>query len=172
MAALVTFALLAPPESQAGEQVPFKGRDCGPTYVASVDFGLGVVVLFGDAQGHSTLLGRHFARTTIIVDLVSGAILSVSTTFYAPNGDSITDVLNEILATPDPLTIVSRSSIVSGTGRFEGVQGHFETTSRYDDVPILENLPVNSTNVWSGVISSPGSNRRVVPSGPGAPFAD
>ena len=160
VAALFLLALLGPPAAEAGELVPFKGRDAGPAYVQSVDFDLGIAVVFADAHGHSTLLGRHFARTTIIVDLASGAILSVSTTFYAPNGDSITDVLEEIIATPDPFTIVSRSTIVGGTGRFEGAQGHYETISRYDEVPLPENLPFNATNVWSGVISSPGANQK------------
>jgi hypothetical protein len=160
LAALMVLLFVAAPAAEAGELVPFKGRDAGPAYVESIDFDLGIAVVFADAHGHSTLLGRHFARTTIIVDLVSGAILSVSTTYYAANGDSITDVLEEIIATPDPFTIVSRSSIVSGTGRFEGAQGHFETISRYDEVPLPENLPFNSTNVWSGVISSPGANKK------------
>jgi hypothetical protein len=149
---------VAAPAARGGELVPLKGRNAGSIYVDSVDPVLGIAVVFADSHGESTLLGREFVRTTIIVDLASGAILSISATHYAANGDSYKTV-EEIIAAPDPFTLILRATIVGGTGRFAGAQGNYENISRSDKPATPENLPFNVTNEWRGVISSPGANR-------------
>jgi hypothetical protein len=122
----------------------------------SVDFGLGVAVLAHEAQGHAMHLGKLRARTTTIVDLVSGAPLFISTTFRAANGDTLTT--SEVpLGAPDPFTITLSATITGGTGRFAGAHGAYTSVTRGDKPLVVANLPIRLTSVWTGAVSAPGA---------------
>jgi hypothetical protein len=149
-------ALAAVPAAHAGELVPFKGRDAGILHLDSIDFGLGVAVLIQEAEGHATHLGKLRARTTTIVDLTTGAPLSISTTFRAANGDTL--VTSEVPAgAPDPFTIILSATITGGTGRFAGAHGAYTSITRGDKPLIVANLPIRLRSVWNGAVSSPGA---------------
>jgi hypothetical protein len=157
--ALMNLALVEAPAATAGELVPFKGRDAGPLYLQSIDLSLGIAVVIHDAEGHSTLLGRHRAQTTTIVDLATGAPLSTSTTFRAANGDTLV-TSEEPIGAPDAFTIILRAAITGGTGRFAGARGTYTTISRGDKPLTPDNLPLRLMSVWDGAVSSPGANKR------------
>jgi hypothetical protein len=153
---LVLLALAAAPAARAGELIPFRGRDVGMLALDSVDFGLGVAVLVQDAEGHATHLGKLRARTTTIVDLVTGAPVFISTTFQAANGDTL--VTSEVPAgAPDPFTIILSATITGGTGRFAGAHGAYTSTTRGDKPLVVANLPIRLTSVWNGSLRSPGA---------------
>jgi hypothetical protein len=154
--AVSILASLAARVTSAGELVPFKGHDAGPVYLQSIDLSLGIAVVVHDAEGHSTLLGRHRAQTITIVDLPTGAPLSTSTTFRAANGDTLV-TSDEAIGAPDPFTVILRGTITGGTGRFAGARGAYTTISRGDKPLVPDNLPLRLMSVWSGVVSSPGA---------------
>jgi hypothetical protein len=154
--AVSILASLAAPAANAGEMVPFRGRDVGVLSLDSIDFGLGVAVLIQEAEGHATHLGKLRARTTTIVDLASGAPLFISTTFRAANGDTL--VTSEVpIGVPDPFTIILSATITGGTGRFAGAHGAYTSVTRGDKPLVVSNLPIRLTSVWTGAVSSPGA---------------
>jgi hypothetical protein len=154
--ALAVLALLAARTANAGELVPFRGRDVGILSLESVDFGLGVAVLVQEAEGHATHLGKLRARTTTIVDLATGAPVFISTTFHAVNGDTL--VTSEVpIGAPDAFTIILSATITGGTGRFDGAHGAYRSVTRGDKPLVVANLPIRLTSVWDGAVSSPGA---------------
>jgi len=156
--AVSILALLATPMANAGELVPFRGRDAGVLFLDSVDFGLGVAVLLHEAEGHATHLGKLRAATTIIVDLTTGAPVFISTTFRAANGDTL--VTSEMpIGAPDPQSIILRATIIGGTGRFAGAQGAYTSVTRGNKPLVVGNLPIRLTSIWDGAVSSPGANK-------------
>lgn len=145
--------------ADAGQFVPFNGRAAGIMAVDRVDEQQGVAVVVLQDVGHATHLGRHTGHVTTIVDLATGAVLSVKTTLKAPNGDTVC-ATEAAVGAPDPFTILLRGTITGGTGRFAGARGHYDSIVRGDKPLTPDNvaLGVRVESVWLGKISSPGSS--------------
>jgi hypothetical protein len=150
LAFLATLVLAGP--TDAGEQVPFKGRLEGVVTVTPLTPPFMFVLVEG--SGNAT----HLGRLTWVAMLVASPVEAAGTfQFTAANGDMLfADFTGHGTPTETPgvLYIVDDATITGGTGRFAGATGTFTFKHLYD---IAAGFTFGS---FDGTIASTGAAKR------------
>jgi hypothetical protein len=144
LAFLATLVLAGP--TDAGEQVPFKGRLEGVVTVTPLTPPFMFVLVEG--SGNAT----HLGRLTWVAMLVASPVEAAGTfQFTAANGDMLfADFTGQSspTATPGVLYIEETATITGGTGRFAGATGSFINK-------FLEDSANRTSGSFNGTISYP-----------------
>ncbi len=143
----------------AGELIPFNGREVGVLFLEGLDLDLGIIVVGYEGHGRGTVVGNYTTRSSTVIEIATGNILSISVRYRAANGDEICVSQVPSGIPPNPFTVLNHATITGGTGRFAGAHGHYDLVLVGDEPLIPENLPIATKAEYRGVISSPGANR-------------
>ena len=135
---------------EAGEAVPFKATWSGATVSAEPTDDPDVVFVTTAGTGRGTHLGKFTMVSPHLSHLLTFEVEGMHI-FTAANGDElIGEFSGQFTPTPDGFLVASLpSTIVGGTGRFEGATGEY-------DFSIIFNLATfESTATIQGTISRP-----------------
>lgn len=131
---------------------PFRG-----TYEGNVTVPAGTTTMFitFSVWGNATQLGRFRMDAAGDLNLLTLALTNGTTTFTAANGDELHTSYSSS-GTPNgdgTYTVTAEHDITGGTGRFEGADGAFSTTSQARIMATLETVTITGKVYMQGTIS-------------------
>ena len=147
--AAVLAALTLSGPATAREQLPFKGRSSGVVTAVGFDPVAGIAYTYVKGEGQATHLGRFTVTGNVQVVVATG--IAVGTwTLTAANGDMLFLAMggHGIDATHG----FGVFTVVGGTGRFQGVTGHYEQIITFA-VPLGTSDIIPYTDALEGTIS-------------------
>lgn len=129
------------------------------TYEGNVTVPAGTTTMFitFTVWGNATHLGRFQMDAAGDLNLLTLALTNGTTTFTAANGDELYTSYSSS-GTPNgdgTYTVRAEHDITGGTGRFEGADGAFSTTSQARIMATLETVTITGKVYMHGTISFP-----------------
>jgi hypothetical protein len=154
VAVMAALPLIGP--ASAGEPVPFKGQSAGQITTTGFDPVQGIVSTHEVGEGEATHLGRFTVVGDVSVYVFTPTGIAIGNfTFTAANGDKVFAILSAH-AGADPLHGEGTITIVSGTGRFQGVTGSFQVLTTFAVDPSTAPVVGFSDLFYNGRMSAPG----------------